>query len=470
MNFLGNILNKNKVAIITENDEKITYTKLISLIENFSKNIKARFLVFIVCGNNLESIVSYLGFIKSNCVTTLIDEKIHNTLFLKLVSTYNPNFIFLNKKKIKNLEGYKIKYIFFNYKLFEKKQKKIIKLDKDLMLLVSTSGSTGSSKFVRQTYSNLSHNTDSISKYLKISKKDNAITTLPMSYVYGLSVINTHLKKGATITLNNSSVVEKIFWDKLYKHKVTNFAGVPYTYEILERIDLKKFNLRYLKYTTQAGGKVNLKISEKIINMYKKMKLKLYFMYGAAEATARMSYLPWKDIKNKIGSIGLPIPGGSLWIENEKGIKINSNNKNGEIIFSGPNVCHGYAKNINDLSKGDENNSVLKTGDIGYKDKDGFFYIVGRKDRYVKIYGQRVNLSEVEDITHNIGIQSMCFEEGNNKISVFIKRNNDKKKLIKHLTAVINLHPSSYLIKTVEKFPMNYNYKVSYNKKELLNK
>ena len=116
MNFLGNILNKNKVAIITENDEKITYAKLISLIENFSKNIKARFLVFIVCGNNLESIVSYLGFIKSNCVATLIDEKIHNTLFLKLVSTYNPNFIFLNKKKIKNLEGYKIKYIFFNYK------------------------------------------------------------------------------------------------------------------------------------------------------------------------------------------------------------------------------------------------------------------------------------------------------------------------------------------------------------------
>ena len=106
------------------------------------------------------------------------------------------------------------------------------------MLLVSTSGSTGSSKFVRQTYSNLSHNTDSISKYLKISKKDNAITTLPMSYVYGLSVINTHLKKGATITLNNSSVVEKIFWNKLYKHKVTNFAGVPFIYEILDRIDV----------------------------------------------------------------------------------------------------------------------------------------------------------------------------------------------------------------------------------------
>jgi len=134
MNFLGNILNKNKVAIITENDEKITYTKLISLIENFSKNIKARFLVFIVCGNNLESIVSYLGFIKSNCVATLIDEKIHNTLFLKLVSTYNPNFIFLNKKKIKNLEGYKIKYTLFNYKLFKKKQKKIKKKNKNKKL------------------------------------------------------------------------------------------------------------------------------------------------------------------------------------------------------------------------------------------------------------------------------------------------------------------------------------------------
>ena len=469
MLFLKNISkNKNKTAIINENNEIIKYNTLASFVDNFAINIKKRCLVFLVCNNNLESIISYLGFIKSNCVITLIDEKIDDKLLLRLISSYKPKYIFISNLKKLPINSYFTKYNLFNYKLIERSKEKIIKLHDDLMLLISTSGSTGSSKFVRQSYFNLKSNTLSISKYLKISERDNAITTLPMSYVYGLSVINTHLENGAIITLNNYSVVQKNFWEKLYKHKVTNFAGVPYTYEILEKINFKKFNLKYLKYTTQAGGKLALKTAKKIISDYRKLKLKLYIMYGASEATARMTYLPWKYAQKKIASIGKAIPGGSIWIENEKGIKINSYNQNGEIIYKGPNVCHGYAKNINDLSKGNDNKLILRTGDIGYKDKDNFYYITGRKDRYSKVHGLRVNLSEIEEITLNIGIKSMCLKEDNNKILVFIKENKSIEKLKKCLSSIIKLHPSSYLIKIVKEFPLNKNFKISYNKSELL--
>ena len=138
-----------------------------------------------------------------------------------------------------------------------------------------------------------------ISKSLSISAKDIAITTLPMSYVYGLSIINTHINKGATIVLNTKSIVEKDFWIAMQKHRVTNFGGVPYTYSILERINLTSFNLKHLKYTTQAGGKLNIKTTKKILEEYKKLNIKLFIMYGAAEATARMSCLAWNNIEKK---------------------------------------------------------------------------------------------------------------------------------------------------------------------------
>ena len=119
-------------------------------------------------------------------------------------------------------------------------------------------------------------------------------------------------------------------------------------------------------------------------------------MYGAAEATAEMSYLEWKDAEKKLGSIGKVIPGGKFYLLNSKGVKISKENQNGELIYEGNNVFMGYANNLKSLSFKDENKGKLKTGDIAYRDKQGFYYIVGRKNRYVKIYGIRVNLAELE--------------------------------------------------------------------------
>ena len=454
---------KNNNALILENDELISYNELIKKIEDFSKNIKKRSLIFLLCKNNFESIVGYLGSIKSNCVISLIDEKINDDSFIKLVNNYHPDFIFFNKKRLNNLDNYSTSYTFKSFELLEAKKKTEKKLNDNLALLISTSGSTGTSKLVRQSADNLNDNINSITQYLNISQKDISITTLPMSYVYGLSIINTHLNQGASIVLNNKSVIEKEFWNKLQKNKVTNFGGVPYTYSILEKIKLKNFNLSSLKYTTQAGGKINKDTARNILKEYDRLGIKLYLMYGAAEATARMSYLPWENIE-KTESIGKAIPGGEFYLEDSDGKLIREINAQGELIYKGNNVCMGYAENIQDLKRGDENKGILKTGDVAYKDKDNFYYLVGRKDRYIKIYGMRINLQELEDIILNFGIKNICMQEKENLINIFIKDNFELEKLKKHITSVTKIHPSVFIFKIVKDFPLNKNYKISYNK------
>tara|TARA_Y100000994_G_scaffold233610_1_gene221808 strand:- start:42 stop:1451 length:1410 start_codon:yes stop_codon:yes gene_type:complete len=468
MNLFNNFSKyKNNIALVNENNEIINYHSLSLFIEKFITNIKKRYLVFLICNNNLETIIGYLGFIKSNCVTTLIDEKTNDYFLLNIISKYKPHYIFISNKKKISLKGYSTEFVFYNYSLLRRTKEIKIKLHNDLMLLMSTSGSTGSTKFVRQSYTNLVSNTKSISNFLNISELDNAITTLPMSYVYGLSVINTHLENGGSITLNNLSIIQKGFWERIYKNKVTNFAGVPYTYEIIDKLDLKKFNLKFLKYTTQAGGKIPIRITKNIISKYEKSDIKLIIMYGASEATARMTYLSWKDVKKKPESIGKAIPGGKIWLENKFEKKINLINENGELIYKGKNVSLGYATNLKDLNKGNVNNLILRTGDIGYKDKDGYFYLVGRKDRFIKINGLRVNLSEVEDIILKMNIKSMCLKGEPNKILIYIKEQNKIKILKKNLSKSLNMHPSSFTIQIIKEFPLNMNYKTSYKKLEI---
>ena len=463
MLFLKNINNReyrNNTALYLNKNEIYTYRKLIDLIDRFSLQIKKRILVFFLCNNNIESIIGYLGFIKSNCVISLIDPKIDKKILINLIEIYQPDFIYLEKKKFTNIKNFTLFSSFGDYLLLKIKKeiKKII--HDDLALLISTSGSTGSPKLVRQSYLNLISNTNSISKYLKITERDIAITTLPMSYVYGLSIINTHMNQGAALVLNTSSLVEKDFWNKMQSFNVTNFGGVPYTYSILEKIDFKKYNLKSLRYTTQAGGKINKKTLINILKNYNLLGIKMFLMYGATEATARMSYIELKK-KNmdKIESIGKPIPGGKFYLKDSKSKLIKKNNISGELIYSGKNVCLGYAEKLEDLSKGDRNKGILKTGDIAFRDSKNFYYIIGRKDRYVKIYGVRLNLQELEDIIEKYGLENMCTLQKENTINILIKKNVRIDRLKRYIFSIVKIHPSIIRVKIVKEFPLSKNLK-----------
>ncbi len=418
--------NRKKTSIITNNNQKISYNNLISLIDKFSLNIKKeRQLILLLCKNNLETITAYLSSVKNNNVVLLIDERINRVLLKKLTDTYKPDYIFMPKDKKINNQNFKLCKKLYDYILLKNTDCIRKEINDNLMALISTSGSTGSSKLVRLSYQNFSSNINSVNKSLPINDNDITITTLPMSYVYGLSIINSHFYRGCTINLNDKSFVDINFWKKLEKNKINSFGGVPYNYQIIDRLNLEKFDLSSMRYTTLAGGKLNNLILSRIIEKYKNLKIKLISMYGASEATARMSCLSWNKAMKKIGSIGKPIAGGKFIIKGINGKIVTKPNIQGELVYKGKNVCMGYAERIGDLNLSDNNKGELNTGDLGFKDNDGFYFVSGRKDRIVKIFGNRVNLNDIDDLSYKYGYETLSTNLIENKITVYVKKSKD---------------------------------------------
>lgn len=217
-----------------------------------------------------------------------------------------------------------------------------------------------------------------------------------MNYVYGLSIINSHFLVGATLLLTDKGLMQKDFWNFFKEAEATSFGGVPYTYEMLDKLRFFRMELPSLRTMTQAGGKITPELHEKFATFAAEHGKNFIVMYGAAEATARMGYLPPEKAVEKRGSMGIPIPGGVFHLVDAEGKEITTPRTTGELVYEGKNVTLGYAEKGEDLILGDERHGRLETGDMAQFDDDGFYYIVGRKKRFLKIYGNRVNLDEID--------------------------------------------------------------------------
>tara|TARA_S200000501_G_scaffold333082_1_gene336236 strand:- start:505 stop:1608 length:1104 start_codon:yes stop_codon:yes gene_type:complete len=330
---------------------------------------------------------------------------------------------------------------------------------KDLSLLLPTSGTTGSPKCVRLSYSNIYSNTVAICSSLNISSSDKVITTLPMSYSYGLSIINTHLFSNSSLILTNLSFAQRAIWDKIKSLKVTTFGGVPYTYKLLKKLKFSRLNIDSLDYITQAGGKIDYDTLNYFTKVCKEKKIKFFVMYGQTEASPRMSFLPPKMIETKAGSIGTPIQGGKFSLLKDK------NDEEGELVYEGENVCMGYAFDKSDLKKKNENNGVLKTGDIAKVDKDGFYFITGRKKRILKLYGNRLNLDFVENEIQKQGLNCVCL--GNDtELKIFTTNKNYVKDINNYLINKLNVSKYMFNLYLVKKIPRNSSGKIIYSQIE----
>jgi acyl-coenzyme A synthetase/AMP-(fatty) acid ligase len=325
-----------------------------------------------------------------------------------------------------------------------------------------TSGTTGSSKLVRLSHNNIDSNTNSIINALKIDKLDKPITTLPFNYTYGLSIINSHLASGCELIFTDSSIVNKEFWNLLIQKKATTFGGVPYTYQMLDRFGFEKMDLPSITKITQAGGKLTKELSLKFSQICATKGIEFIVMYGQTEATARMSYLPNSYSISKAGSIGKAVSGGHFHLINSEGNKIKIPNVEGELIYEGPNVCLGYAENSFDLSKGDENNGILHTGDIAMIDEEGFYYIKGRLKRFIKVFGNRVSLDEIESIAIENGFKCVC--TGKEDKLIIVTEDNDVLTPLKQtISKITKIHPTSISVKHIDLIPRNESGKVLYN-------
>ena len=186
-------------------------------------------------------------------------------------------------------------------------------------------------------------------------------------------------------------------------------------------------------------------------------------MYGSTEATSRMSYLDWKISEKKIGSIGKPIPGGKMWLIDNKNKIIKNYFKEGKLVYKGKNVSMGYAENFLDLSRKDENKGYLVTGDIGYKDSQNFFYVTGREKRFIKIYGNRINLDEIEEKLKEDGIICACNGK-DNLMNIYIENKKKVRSIEKFFLNKIVINKKYIKINLIKKIPRNSNGKIQYSK------
>tara|TARA_Y100000590_G_scaffold461217_1_gene622302 strand:+ start:25213 stop:26586 length:1374 start_codon:yes stop_codon:yes gene_type:complete len=399
----------NQIALDDENYGPLSFKNLIDYSNEIQKKILKKNICLLICNNNIESIVGYIAFLnKRNIITILVDHSFKTEFVNKVIKIYKPKYIFAPKNFNSNTP-LALNRLFKSYALYETKFKIKKKINFINFLLLPTSGTTQSPKFVRLSRNNLLDNTKNIIKSLKIKSNHTTITTMPMGYSYGLSIINTHLFAGAKILLNTKTIFEKDFWNKIKIKKPTSFGGVPEFYEYLKKLKFENYDLPSLKYLTQAGGK----LGNDYLNYYGKIcrdkKIKFIKMYGQTEASPRITFLPWKDFYSKIDSIGKPFKGSRIYLIDKKGKKILKKNKIGEVVYQGKNVSLGYAKNYRDLSKGDKNKKKLFTGDLAKKDKDNFYYIVGRKKRIVKLFGVRLDMDDIEKHLRKHKINCKCF-------------------------------------------------------------
>jgi acyl-coenzyme A synthetase/AMP-(fatty) acid ligase len=435
----------DQLAIITENELSISYRQLDELIDVFQSRFSlGRGVALIECENSLNSIVAYLSALRAGCPVILIGSKqpeVSKTLLAQFSALY---YVDTAANIVTTYES-----------------AANVQLHPDLALILSTSGSTGTAKSIRLSYRALEANAKSIVEYLAINSADRAPTTLPMNYSYGLSVINSHLLAGGSLVLTQKSVAEPEFWQLFDKYHCTSFAGVPHSYALIEKSGMKTSERPTLRYATQAGGRLEPSRVKELIEQSTKEGWQFFVMYGQTEATARMAYLPPDLALENLHCIGIPIPGGTFRLINDQGHEIKDSEETGELVYTGDNIMMGYALSAKDLSLGYDL-TELHTGDLARRTSNGLYYIVGRKKRFVKLYGLRISLDSVDGWLVDHGYSAVS--TGNNDNLWILTTNATSVPIIRTAVADwLGLPLASINIGVVETIPRKANGKIDFS-------
>ncbi len=454
----------NNIAAI-EGSEQLTYEQLHIAQARLATTIKELIgesgqVIVIEAHNGISTLIAYLAVLNTQHCAILVEPAKHAGSLNTIIEKFAVDLV------IRCSADRQIKT-----EVVTHAQQSLV-INKAAMLL-TTSGSTGTAKHVVLSQDNLQANADSICTYLPIKPSDKTLCSLPFYYSYGLSVINTHLSAGACCVFTSANPISKEFWHLLDAHKINSIAGVPFIYEMLLRLKLTEKQLPHLRYLTQAGGKL---APEKIkaLGQYAKDKDKQFFvMYGQTEATARMAFLAPQKVLDKPESIGNAIADGEFKLVSDVGQPIFEPNIPGELYYQGPNVMLGYADSREALATLDSENltgSWLATGDMAIVDNDGDFTIVGRKSRFVKFSGQRIDLDSVEDLLSNKSRQVICTGDDTQLIVGLVddKLASDQNDVVTQLHQQLGIHPSKVRAVSIASVPINKNGKTDYPALRLL--
>ncbi|MEU4423072.1 AMP-binding protein [Actinoplanes sp. NPDC024001] len=352
-----------------------------------------RSLVFLFADNSVTTVLRYLGCVENGHAVALLDAELAPSLAARLLETYRPEIVVHPPGRATPLPG---EYAEVTEGVW-KRSGQDAQLHDELALLLTTSGSTGSPKFVRLSRSNVAANATAIAQSLGLTRAERAYTSMPLHYSYGMSVLHSHLITGAGVVVGKADLLSPGFWESLSVFGVTSMAGVPLTFHTLRRIGFGAMELPHLKTLTQAGGRLEDRLIRYFAELMRDRGGRFYVMYGQTEAAPRMTCLDPDRLPDKLGSVGTALPGGELFVRTGNG-RYARPGESGAVHYRGPNVMMGYAQNRDDLALGDVTGDVLDTGDLGFLDEDGYLFVTGRTKRIAKLSGVRVGLDEVEQM------------------------------------------------------------------------
>ena len=433
-NFLENSAKNrpDKVAFVQE-DQRITYRQINARANRLAACLLEQGVVpgdriVMLLKNGIEYVVSYYGILKTGAVAVPLNSEIKANTLAGVLGELQPRaVIFCSDAEhllqevdtdalktplmvIKGPSGSwrSRRCIVVGWEEVvhdgELPNVSVTNVASSLASIIYTSGSTGKPKGVMLSHSNIITNTSSIVQYLNLTEKDIQMVVLPFFYVMGKSLLNTHVAVGGTVIVNNNFAYTAPVIRQMVSEGVTGFSGVPSTYAyLLHRSPLSAFRdkLPCLRYCTQAGGHMSREIKKKLLQVLPPHTM-LYVMYGATEAAARLTYVEPERLTSKMNSIGRAIPGVMVRVLDEKGCEV-PNGQPGELVASGANIMQGYWMDASATARVLDENGY-HTGDMGYRDEDGYLYVTGRKDDLLKVGGHRLDPQEIEDVLMSTGL------------------------------------------------------------------
>lgn len=448
-------------AVTDSADRCVTYGDIINEAKKTEEYFRGRPVVIVLNDNSVGSVIAYLNTVINHGVPLMLGTSVDDIFLNNYVKVYGPTHIWKPKELVKCED--KIIYETYGYALV-KTGNYPYEIFSDLSLLLTTSGSTGSPKLVRHSYNNLESQGKNISSFFNLGMGDKAMLDLPINYTFGLSVLNSHLYAGAEVLITNKTVLDPEYWEFFRKYGATSITGVPYTYELLKKLRFFRMKLPSLNLITQGGGKLSDDLFMELARYADDKGIRFIPTYGQTEGTARMAFLPDEDVLTHCGSIGRAIPEGEFYLVDEEGNKIEETEMEGELIYRGPNVTLGYASCEADLIKGDERKGLLATGDIAKRDRDGYYYIVGRKKRFLKLNGYRVSLDESERIIKE-KFNVMCACSGDdNQMKIYIEGKEIPQGVEKFFSQKTGLNKGFFDAVCIDTIPRNEAGKILYNR------
>jgi acyl-CoA synthetase (AMP-forming)/AMP-acid ligase II len=435
----------------------LTYRELDERVQLAAERLGngARCLVLLFANNDVGGIVSYLAALNAGHAVFLSPVGIQHPGAVALIEAYRPELVLWHRgSAASSLDcDYELAEPAREYWTLRRRGRAQESLHPSLALVLSTSASTGSPKAARLSAASLASSAAQVAQALAVTPGDRALLSLPLSYVYGLSVLNSSLHAGGTVVLVKGSCADRGFYTKVAGVGVTTMPCVAQTFDYMRRLQIGAEHLPTLRRLTHSGSALDPQLFAWVYDRFGRRGADIYLMYGQTEACGRISVLPPQALPERHRSVGRALSAGTISIGEQ-----------GEIIYRGPGVMLGYAKGRDDLALGDTLGGLLHTGDLGYLDEDGYLFITGRSSRHCKVFGRRVSLDDIEAFVRGEQQAVAVAVEKEGLVVIFFEgATPPAAQILMQLARRFGLPPQSFRLHAIPELPRTARGKFAYS-------